>query len=156
MCITRYSLTWLSEDALVVLLEVWRTSLRSWSFCSTGLWWVCCRFLIPSSSASTRPMRARLCGSAHTCGASSTYGESCALPPSTGQCGSYTQNYTLHRMSNKWIVLYLLLGLDQCDVLYVFVEMLKHDKSCFFSCFSNADPPVWYDTDVKLFEIQRI
>ena len=23
-------------------------------------------------------------------------------------------------------------------------------------CFRNVDPPIWYDTDVKLFEIQRV
>lgn len=26
----------------------------------------------------------------------------------------------------------------------------------FFLFFRNIDPPIWYDTDVKLFEIQRV
>lgn len=49
---------------------------RSSSFSSTARWWACCRSLTPSSSESISLTRARPCGSAPTCGASSIYGES--------------------------------------------------------------------------------
>ena len=26
----------------------------------------------------------------------------------------------------------------------------------FFGTFRNVDPPIWYDTDVKLFEVQHV
>ena len=32
----------------------------------------------------------------------------------------------------------------------------QDDQISLFDYFRNVDPPIWYDTDVKLFEIQRV
>jgi hypothetical protein len=43
-------------------------------------------------------------------------------------------------------------GRDLLKVIVKFSnELLSSDLVC-----RNVDPPIWYDTDVKLFEIQRI
>jgi len=42
----------------------------------------------------------------------------------------------------------------------VYVKRPPFRNSAFVSslyiCYRNVDPPIWYDTDVKLFEIQRV
>ena len=44
-----------------------------------------------------------------------------------------------------------------CNFIDIFVSCLKLDIKV-LPCynFRNVDPPVWYDTNVKLFEIQRV
>lgn len=53
------------------------------------------------------------------------------------------------------MVSYIYVG---CDLSQVNKNKNMKMNNIFFSQISkrNLDPPIWYDTDVKLFEIQRV
>ena len=50
--------------------------------------------------------------------------------------------------------------MDFASCLFVYLFVCAIMRCCFFDGivlgFRNVDPPIWYDTNVRLFEIQRV
>lgn len=133
---------------------VWQTSQKSLSSFSTARSSASCPSLIPSSSGSTKPTPARPCGSAPTCGESSTYGkqtehELCVLPVHFGLQDKSQRSRLMDLFQT---------GLTSHMCFELLASKIHFNKGLFFfsCCRSNVDPPIWYDTDIRLFEIQRI
>lgn len=47
-------------------------------------------------------------------------------------------------------------GRGPCSYLALLLQGTPFEKVTAHSLYRNVDPPIWYDTDVKLFEIQRV
>lgn len=47
-------------------------------------------------------------------------------------------------------------GMRKLSIVYIVIFARLIHTNILFCFSSNVDPPIWYDTDVRLFEIQRM